>query len=60
MPILMMGVTALVLFVLIGLMLFSATIAESRERERRAAAAVPVPREIPAEEPKPKARAAHA
>lgn len=60
MPILMMGVTALVLFVLIGLMLFSATIAESRERERRKAAAVPASQEIPAEESKPKARAAHA
>jgi hypothetical protein len=60
MPILMMGVTALVIFILIGLMLFSATWAESREQKRRKAAGAAFPQEMPAEEAKPKARAAHA
>ncbi len=60
MPILIMGVMALVVFVVIGFMLFGATWAESRERERRKAAAVSVPQEVPAEHLQAKGRAAHA
>jgi hypothetical protein len=56
MPILILGLVALAVFVVMGLMLFSATIAERRDRDRRVAAAgAGIPREE-----KPKARAAHA
>jgi len=59
MPILMMAVTALVIFIAIGLLLFSATWAEGRERRRRKAAGAALPQT--AEEPvKTKASAAHA
>jgi hypothetical protein len=60
MPILVMAVVALGLFILIGLMLFSATWAEKRERRREQAAGAALP---PAEEPESapaKKRTAHA
>ena len=52
MPILAIAVAALVIFIAIGIMLFSATWAEGRELRRRAANAP--------DEDKAKARAAHA
>jgi hypothetical protein len=39
MPILILGFVALAIFVAMGLMLFSATIAENRDRNKRSAAA---------------------
>jgi hypothetical protein len=56
MPILILAFVALAVFVVMGVMLFSATIAERRDRDHRAAAAGA---EVPREE-KPKAHAAHA
>ena len=57
MPILMLGVMALLVFVAMGFMLFSAMMAERRDRgSRAAAAAAPVPQEAE----RPKSRAAHA
>ncbi len=43
MPILLMGLMALAVFLLMGLMLFSATIGEWRTRERATAATPPGP-----------------
>ncbi len=60
MPILIMALTALAIFLVIGLMLFSATLMESRERARLKAAGVAIPEAAPVLESKPKARAAHA
>lgn len=59
MPILMMAVTALLVFFAIGLLLFSATWAETRERRRLKAAGAAIP-PAPEEPVAAKARAAHA
>jgi hypothetical protein len=60
MPILMLALMALGVFLIIGLLLFSATMAERRQRDRTAAAAAIPAMEPPAATEKPKARAAHA
>ncbi len=60
MPILIMALIALGAFVVIGLMLFSAVLAESRQQNRAQAAAADIPRPEPPAPERPKARAAHA
>ncbi len=52
MPVLVLGLLALAVFLVMGVLLFSASLSEVRERERRNAAA--------AGEREEKARAAHA
>jgi hypothetical protein len=56
MPILMLAVVALLVFFAMGIMLFSATLAERRDRKKRAAAAGA---EFPQEQ-EVKTKAAHA
>lgn len=60
MPILIMAVIALIVFIIIGLMLFSASFAERRERDRVQAAGAEIARPEPPMPERPKARAAHA
>ncbi len=57
MPILFMALVALGLFMLMGLLLFSAALVEYRQHKRIKPAATQAP---PHTEEKPKARAAHA